>query len=94
MEKYFRKSCCASWSVTNIRCDLLFAEASAQICKREGVDTRFNSLDTTTFTLTDEYDVDCDEHTIEITHGYSKDHRPDLKQSVLEMMSHTMEEFQ
>ena len=67
-------------------CDLLFAEASAQICKQEAVDTKFNSLDTTAFALTGEYDVDSDEHTIEITHGYSKDHRPDLKQAVLEIM--------
>jgi transposase len=67
-------------------CDLLFAEASAQICKKEAVDTKFNSLDTTAFALTGEYDADSDEHTIEITHGYSKDHRPDLKQAVLEIM--------
>jgi len=26
------------------------------------------------------------EHAILITHGYSKDHRPDLKQAVLELM--------
>lgn len=67
-------------------CDLLFAETSAKICKAEGVDTKFNSLDTTAFALTGDYDTDSDEHTIEITHGYSKDHRPDLKQAVLEIM--------
>jgi transposase len=67
-------------------CDLLFAEASAQICQKEAVDTKFNSLDTTAFALSGEYNADSDEHTIEITHGYSKDHRPDLKQVVLEMM--------
>lgn len=67
-------------------CDVLFAEVSARICKAEGVDTKFNSLDTTAFSLTGDYNVDSDEHTIEITHGYSKDHRPDLKQAVLEIM--------
>jgi len=67
-------------------CDLLFAETSAKICKAEGVDTKFNSLDTTAFALTGDYNADSDEHTIEITHGYSKDHRPDLKQAVLEIM--------
>lgn len=67
-------------------CDVLFAEASAQICKTEAVDTKFNSLDTTAFALTGDYNADSDEHTIEITHGYSKDHRPDLKQAVLEIM--------
>lgn len=67
-------------------CDLLFAEASAQICQKEAIDTKFNSLDTTAFALTGEYESDSDEHRIEITHGYSKDHRPDLKQVVLEIM--------
>src|SRR4029450_11336927 len=32
------------------------------------------------------YIPDRDEHAIRITHGYSKDHRPDLKQAVLELM--------
>ena len=67
-------------------CDLLFAEASVQICQKEAIDTKFNSLETTAFALTGEYESDSDEHTIEITHGYSKDHRPDLKQVVLEIM--------
>lgn len=67
-------------------CDLLFAETSAKICKAEGVDTKFNSLDTTAFALTGDYNIDSDEHIIEITHGCSKDHRPDLKQAVLEIM--------
>jgi hypothetical protein len=49
---------------------------SARICKAENVDTKFNTLDTTAFALTGEYNVDCDEHTIEIIHGYSKNHRP------------------
>jgi transposase len=68
-------------------CDALFAEISLKVCQQEGIDTRFNSLDTTSFSLTGEYDSDFDEHTILITHGYSKDHRPDLKQVVLEMMT-------
>ena len=67
-------------------CELLFAEASAKICKSEAIDTRFNSLDTTAFAFTGEYLADSDEHIIEITHGYSKDHRPNLKQVVLEIM--------
>ena len=29
---------------------------------------------------------DSDEHAIAMTYGYSKDHRPDLKQAVLELM--------
>jgi len=67
-------------------CDTLFSELSLQACRINDIDCRFNSEDTTSFTLTGEYNVDSDEHTIEINHGYSKDHRPDLKQAMLELM--------
>jgi transposase len=67
-------------------CDQLFSEISFEVCKKENVDCRFNSEDTTTFSLTGEYDESSDEHVIEVKHGYSKDHRPDLKQVVLELM--------
>jgi transposase len=67
-------------------CDLLFEELARAICVHEGIDLRFNHLDTTSFALTGEYIPDRDEHAIRITHGYSKDHRPDLKQAVLELL--------
>lgn len=67
-------------------CDLLFAELALSICAQEGIDRRFNHLDTTSFSLTGEYVPNRHEHAIRITHGYSKDHRPDLQQAVLELM--------
>ena len=67
-------------------CDLLFSELALSVCLQEGIDARFNHLDTTSFSLTGDYVPDSDEHAIAITHGYSKDHRPDLKQAVLELM--------
>jgi transposase len=67
-------------------CDLLFEELALSICAQEGIDLRFNHLDTTSFALTGEYVPDSDEYAFRITHGYSKDHRPDLKQAVLELM--------
>jgi transposase len=67
-------------------CDLLFQELALAVCAQEGIDLRFNHLDTTSFSLTGDYVPDSDEHAIRITHGYSKDHRPDLKQAVLELM--------
>src|SRR5262244_661804 len=67
-------------------CNLLFEELALAVCTQEGIDLRFNHLDTTSFCLTGEYTPDRDEHAICITHGYSKDHRPDLKQAVLELM--------
>ena len=67
-------------------CGLLFSELALAVCAQDGVELRFNHLDTTSFALTGEYLPDGDEQAIAITPGYSKDHRPDLKQAVLELM--------
>jgi transposase len=67
-------------------CDLLLSELALSVCLQEGIDARFNHLDTTSFSLTGDYVPESDEHAIAITHGSSKDHRPDLKQAVLERM--------
>jgi transposase len=67
-------------------CDLLLSELALAVCGQEGIDQRFNHLDTTSFSLTGDYVPESDEQAITITHGYSKDHRPDLKQAVLELM--------
>lgn len=67
-------------------CDRLFSELALSACRQEDIDARFNHLDTTSFSLSGDYLPDSDEHAIVITHGYSKDHRPDLKQAVLELM--------
>src|SRR5205823_5469398 len=67
-------------------CDLLLSELALAICIQEGIDQRFNHLDTTSFSLSGDYVPESDEQAIRITHGYSKDHRPDLKQAVLELV--------
>lgn len=67
-------------------CDLLFSDIAHPVCLQEGIDLRFNSLDTTSFSLTGAYEPETDTQAIAIIHGYSKDHRPDLKQAVLELM--------
>jgi transposase len=67
-------------------CDGLFSDLALAVCHHEGIDVRFTHLDTTSFALTGDYVPDSDEQTITITHGYSKDHRPDLKQAVLALM--------
>ncbi len=72
-------------------CDMMFSEIALSVCQQEGIDLRFNSLDTTSFSLTGQYIPDSDEHAIAVTYGYSKDHPrvredPDLKQAVLELM--------
>ena len=68
-------------------CDTLFSELSLAACQQEGVDRRFRHVDTTTFSLHGDYVPESDEQAILITQGYSKDHRPDLKQAVLELMT-------
>jgi len=72
--------------VNTYGCDLLFSEIALAVCQQEAIDQRFNHLDTTSFSLTGDYIPESDQHAIAITHGYSKDHRPDLKQAVLELM--------
>jgi len=67
-------------------CDLFFSEIALAVCQHEAIEHRFNHLDTTSFSLSGEYVPESDEQAIAITHGYSKDHRPDLKQAVLELM--------
>jgi transposase len=53
---------------------------------QEGIALRVNHLDTTSFALTGQDVPESDAHAMRITHGSSKDHRPDLKQAVLELM--------
>jgi transposase len=67
-------------------CDRLFQELALAACAQEGIDLRFTHLDTTSFWLRSEYVPDSDEHAITMTHGYSKDHRLDLKQGDFELM--------
>ena len=68
-------------------CDTLFSELSLSACQQEGVDRRFRHVDTTTFSLHGAYVPETEEQAILITQGYSKDHRSDLKQAVLELMT-------
>ena len=67
-------------------CSKLFYEISTSCCLQEKINMKFNSLDTTTFSLHGEYDSCCDEQGIKVTHGFSKDHRADLKQVVQELI--------
>lgn len=66
----------------------IFATVSAHALKAYGIEVRFAHLDTTAFSLEgvygDESMVDDGEpQPIRITYGYSKDHRPDLKQAIM-----------
>jgi len=63
----------------------LFAELSLEICTEQGFDRTSAHTDTTSFSFQGQYETEAEDAAIEITYGYSKDHRPDLKQMVLEM---------
>jgi transposase len=67
-------------------CNLWCEELALAVCTHAGLDRRFTHLDTTSFRLTGEYIPERDEHAMCITHGSSKDHRPDLQQAVLALM--------
>lgn len=66
--------------------EALFSHIAVDVCKQEYINCLFNHSDTSALSLTGEYLPDSDEQAISITHGHSKDHRPDLKQVMLEMM--------
>lgn len=67
----------------------LFSRVSSRILARQGIDTRFAHLDSTTFSLHGTYEAyedDPDPRMIKIVPGYSKDNNPDLNQVVLQMI--------
>ena len=66
-------------------CDPLFASVASQAALRFGVSQKFRHLDSTSMEVHGEYDND-DGFQL-ITFGYSKDHRPDLKQFMIYLMS-------
>ena len=69
----------------NFGCDRLFAILASQAALRYGVSRKFRHMDSTSMSVEGEYDSD--DPAPLITFGYSKDHRPDLKQFMIYMMS-------
>ena len=61
----------------------LFAGIARQARQRFGIPARQVHVDTTSFSVTGEYEPDLDARTIAVTYGYSRDHRADLKQWML-----------
>jgi transposase len=66
--------------------DLLLSEVALAICAQESMEPRFHHLDTTSFSLSGDDVPASDERAIRITHGSSKDHRPDLTPVVFERL--------
>lgn len=63
----------------------LFFKIAMQSTVRLGISPTFSHLDSTSFHLDGEYKTE-ETSAIKITHGYSRDHRPDLKQIVLNLI--------
>jgi len=69
----------------------VFASVSARALQVFGIETQFAHLDSTSFGLHGQYESDeiqdmDDPIPIQITHGYSRDHRPDLKQAMVSLI--------
>jgi transposase len=64
----------------------VFGHVASHALKVYGIAHRFYHLDSTTFSLHGEYAGENEPEAITITQGYSRDHRPDLKQAVLSLI--------
>ena len=65
----------------------VFAQVASHALAVYGISHRFVHLDTTSFSVEGRYDRPEEPGTIRITHGYSRDHRPDLKQVVVALLT-------
>src|SRR5215813_10295121 len=66
----------------------LYGLIAATAAARLGLRPTFSHLDTTSFHVDGRYNSDKapDEQVVHLTHGYSRDHRPDLNQVMLELV--------
>jgi transposase len=66
----------------------VFAQVAAQALDVYGIEHRFYHLDSSSFHLHGQYSTEEPQiEAIEITYGYSKEHRPDLKQVVVSLIT-------
>ena len=69
--------------------DKLYPQLAAPVVKQLGLSARFAHLDATGFHVDGQYnsaEEPADERVIHITQGYSRDHRPELNQVVLQLI--------
>ncbi len=66
----------------------VFAKVASRALEMYGIEHRFVHLDSSSFHLHGQYEVsEPNIEAITITHGYSRDHRPDLKQAVVQLIT-------
>ena len=74
-------------AVFDIGAEKVFSEVAFSASCRFPLDKRYVHFDTTSVNVWGDYDRCApDSDTIDITYGYSKDHRPDLKQFLVKML--------
>lgn len=73
--------------ISDYGCEKLFSIVALDACRRESVNMKFGHSDTTSYSLTGEYDSNSDTEGINVVNGYSKAKRPDLKQVVQELVT-------
>jgi len=65
----------------------LYPQLAAKAVKKLGLSCHFGHMDSTSFHVDGDYDNDEEEKVVQITRGYSRDHRPDLNQVVLQLIT-------
>jgi len=65
----------------------LYQELSEKVVLHLGLPCTSVHLDSTSFHVDGEYDVESDSKAIRLTKGYSRDHRPDLNQVILNLIT-------
>jgi len=72
--------------IAEIGASKIFGEIARRAAVIFDLDTRCGHWDSTSVSLWGEYDQLFSEDSLKITYGYSKDHRPDLKQFMISML--------
>lgn len=73
--------------IYEVSTDKFWTEIGLNILKTYEIETKYSHLDSTSISVEGEYNQsENEEKSVNITYGYSKDKRPDLKQFMLELM--------
>ena len=88
-------------AIYNYGCERLFSELAFEMALEKALLGELNNVDTTTFSLQGDYDKKSSKNPedpegptpIQITYGYSKDKRPDLKQFTLSLVMNSKAEL-
>jgi transposase len=72
--------------ISNYGSSQMFGEIAFEIALENNLLGELAHLDSTSMSVEGKYDDYTEEHVVKLTHGHSKDHRPDLKQVVMSLV--------